>query len=275
MTRSAKLFFLLVLACTNSWLFGQTKIKLLATYMYWRPFGEPENPPYHRVLTNNPWVKTSGLLTPQRQARVINPLLPDNPRNLDGIAKVYSYNNETVANGYYVFGYDSEGYSSHLEVYFATVGKIRKIEFYDKNNNKMFEDVFEELSSFRPEIVRTSENSFTIPRKSSLWLSADGGKTWKLAERVSPGSTDYNIDREIIESPNTVIVVTGSDPNPPNSPGVALWSTNPNFVLDFADDEEPEPQTVTPASSTTAKQPPISTKNPEPKKSILSRILGK
>ena len=235
MTLFSKFTLFAFFACANPWLFAQTKIKLYSNYNYLAPPDEPSNVPGFRALTNNPWARTTGIIYIDDKPNAGN---ISNSRKPDGIVKVHCYNG-TVVNGIYTFGYQGSGYSGRFTARFSTVKQIRKIEFYDINHNKMFEDVFEDMPIYKPTIVRTSNNSFNVPNNSAFYLSIDGGKSWEYLEQTALNPDVYNIDKNIIENPKTIIAIIGR--LQPCNPGITLWSVNPEYVLEFADDETPSP----------------------------------
>jgi hypothetical protein len=234
------------------------------------PLDEPENVPFQRKLTNNPWEKRpmgmdlsyfiqSDKITDEKKQELF-----------DGTVKALSYNDKFVT-GTYHFTYDSEGYSGIFEVWFPAMKNLRKIEFYDKDGNRKFEDVFESVPLYSPEIVRISNNSFSVQARSGVYLSQDRAKTWDSI-KVDYDTNTFSIAEDIINNSNTVIVVIAYDPNPPYEPGVALWAPNPaDYVFGFADDEEPA-QTVQSAPAPTINS---SSNNANTNKGFLSRIFGK
>jgi len=260
-----------IFACTSSCLFAQTKIELTRHFVYKVPLNEPENERGKRKLTNNPWERRpQGIWLSDY---VISKTITDQEReNLnDGTAKIYSYTGDSIVTGMYRFDYDSEGWSGFFQLWFPVVRNIKKIEFYDKDGLKKFEDVFESVPLYSPEIVRISNNSFSVQARSGVYLSQDRAKTWDSI-KVDYDTNTFSIAEDIINNSNTVIVVIAYDPNPPYEPGVALWAPNPaDYVFGFADDEEPA-QTVQSAPAPTINS---SSNNANTNKGFLSRIFGK
>ncbi|MCL1894731.1 MAG: hypothetical protein FWG02_10970 [Holophagaceae bacterium] len=271
MVKLAQLLILAIITSANFSLFAQTKIELVRTFIYEVPKGEDDNRPGKRVLSNNPWrrwVNEHILLNYFVQFSFFD---EEYRKNFDGTTKIHNYDNDNTVPGMYRFKYESNGYSGHFNVWFPAVYNIKKIEFFDKDNNKMFEDVFDETTLYNFEISKISSNSFSVPSYSRAFLSIDGAKTWKYIEMDSETNT-FTISNDFINKPDAVIVVIGNDPNPPHEPGVALWAPNPSdYVFEFADDEEP-PQTVQSAPSSTINS---SSNNATTNKGFLSRIFGK
>ena len=262
-----QLFFLLVFACANTWLSAQTKIELGRTICYLAPSDEPENAPgEQRILTNNSWKRMYGGFG-------LNCFLgfefsnEELERIFDGMARIHNYSNYVTTIGMYIFRYDSEGYSGQFDLWFPSVKNIKKIEFFDKDNNKMFEDLFEEMPLFNFCITKVSDNSFSVESWPNVFVSNDRAKTWKWT-KVDYSSNTFSISEDMINSQDLVIVAFAHDPNPPHAPGVALWAPNPDdYVLEFADDDVPPPQ-ATPAATT-------SNNNTNTKKGFFSKIFGK
>ena len=265
------LFFIFAMGCASHWLSAQVKIELGRMISYSSPSGEPENiPGKKRVLTNNPWERLGdgfGLncfigfkFTEDELERIF-----------DGTAKVHNYSNDIIKTGMYYFKYDSEGFSGFFHLWFPSVKNIKKIEFFDKDGNKMFEDLFEERSLFDFSIVKASANSFSFsatPEESwpDVHFSSDRAKTWEWV-KVDYGTNTFSVPNDIANSPDLVIVATAHGLTPPHAVGVALWAPNPSdYVFEFADDEEPAPQ-VAPTA--------LPSNNPNTNKGFLSRIFGK
>ena len=275
MAQILRVALLAVITCANSWACAQTKIELAWTFTYTCPKNEPVNVG-ERKLTNNPWERVS--------QRITLTCFLDSKGNVEddtrdksyaGSVRVQNYVNNKTTKGWYSFIYNSDEYSGIMEMWFPAVKKIKKIEFLNKNNNKMFEDVFEEVQFYNFEISRVSPNSFSVPSQSRAFISLNGAKTWSLLNVNR--NNNISINSDAINNPDTVVVVMARDPNPPYGPGVALWAPNPSdYVLEFADDEEPTPLSApTTNSSTLQKNSNSSKNNPSEKKSLLSRISGK
>ena len=187
-------------------------------------------------------------------------------RRKDGTVKTYSYSGK-VMDGTFWYAYTSSGGIFEITAKYPALRAIKKIEFFDLDGNKIFEDTFEQMPLFSPSLTKINANSFTPSNKGDMYLSTDRGKNWRSINNFDHKTNSFFLDNDIVNSPDLVIMLRASDPNPPHAPGVALWAPNPSdYVFEFADDEVSAPQTVTPAPSTTANQPPISTKKPESKK---------
>jgi len=198
-------------------------------------------------------------------------------REIDGSIKVHSYTDVVVEGTFryaYFYSEDRPHMPSEVFANFPAIKAVRKIEFFDKDGNKFFEDTFEQLPMYVPTITKTSDNSFTLSSVGSIVLSTDRARSWGRVDigRINYETKSFSVSNEAIDSPDLVVVVTRNDPNPPYAPGVALWAPNPaDYVFEFADDEEP-PQTVQSAPSPTINS---SSNNANTNKGFLSRIFGK
>ncbi|MCL1892931.1 MAG: hypothetical protein FWG02_01675 [Holophagaceae bacterium] len=254
-----KTIIALALAITPVTLFSQTKIELVR-YIEYKNRNSKSPVPDFRLVSDKFY--TGGKDT-----------------GGEGTVRVESYSGKIV-DGNYVITFrvagDATSSPPGLLARFPALRSIKKIEFFDNDGNKFFEDTFEYVPMYTPTIVRAAENTFTLSNPASRFFSIDRAKTWQLVKNFDYQTNSFIISDDIANNPSLVIVVCSKDPTPPHAPGVALWAPNPSdYVLEFADDEEPEPQATTPAPSTTNSSLVKSSKKPEPKKSLLSRIFGK
>ncbi|MCL1892934.1 MAG: hypothetical protein FWG02_01690 [Holophagaceae bacterium] len=193
----------------------------------------------------------------------------------DGKVIASSYSGKVVE-GTFWYGYMSSGGIYEIIALYPALRVIKKIEFFDLDGNKIFEDTFEQVPLFNPTLTKTTSNSFSPSPEGDMYISSNWGSSWRSINNFNYRTKSFSLDEDVANSPALVIMLCSSDPNPPHTPGVALWAPNPSdYVFEFADDEEPVPQYVPNIPSTSANQPSISTKKPEPKKSLLSRIFGK
>ena len=181
----------------------------------------------------------------------------DFERKKDGSVKVYSHSGKTVDGTfkYHYFSYEDRPRDIfEVIAVFPAMKTVRKIEFFDKDGNKFFEDTFEQLPMYVPTITKTSDNSFTLSSVGSIVLSTDRARSWGRVDigRINYETKSFSVSNKAIDSPDLVVVVTRNDPNPPYAPGVALWAPNPSdYVLEFADDEEPTPLSAPTTNSST------------------------
>ena len=244
-----KLIFL-ALFLTSIPLYTQTKIKIRGNIDYVNK--DYENPiPDFRLMYNRYYIYYES-------------------SQHDGTVKVESHSGKVV-NGTYVVTHiiPNSGIKSPpgLSAFFPALRSVKKIEFFDRNGDKFFEDTFEQVPMYVPTITKTSGNSFTVSNiGGGMFVSIDRAKTWELVKSIDFRTNSFSVSESITSNPDTVIVICSKDPNPPYARGVSLWANNPNdYVFEFADDEEPAPQIA----------PSVASSNNNTQKSFLSRIFGK
>ena len=143
---------------------------------------------------------------------------------------------------------------------FPALQHIKKIEFFDNTGNKFFEDTFDNVSFYQPEINRTSNNSFVVQGRINTYISLDNAKTWKHVIDMKDSSIIDDFDNDIstvmlseniINAPNFVMLVEAQNPNSPLKTGISLWSNTPGaYVIEFADGEISDTQSTSSNSST-------------------------
>ena len=101
-----------------------------------------------------------------------------------GTVKIESYSGVIVEGTFnYDFVYSAGSHSiPGIAALFPAVQSIKRIEFFDRAGHIFFEDTFENIPLFKPTIVKTTNNSFVVPR-GNTYISEDGAKTWNLVRR--------------------------------------------------------------------------------------------
>ncbi|MCL1894777.1 MAG: hypothetical protein FWG02_11215 [Holophagaceae bacterium] len=106
----------------------------------------------------------------------------------DGTIKASSYSGKVVE-GTFWYCYTSNGGIYEIIATYPALRAIKKIEFFDLDGNKIFEDTFEQVPLFNPTLTKTTSNSFSPSPEGDMYISSNWGSSWRSIIAV-PLSSD-------------------------------------------------------------------------------------